>query len=42
MGAPDRDLPGAGEIEMTQAADVASERGRFPINAIHAKDSDCA
>jgi hypothetical protein len=42
MGAADRDLSGPGEIEMTQAADVAGERGLFPINAIHATDSDCA
>jgi len=42
MGAADRDLSGAGEIEMTQAADVAGERGLFPIDAIHAIDSNCA
>ena len=36
VGARDRDLAGAGEIEMTEAADVVSKRS-LSINLVHVR-----
>ena len=38
VGARDRDLAGAGEIEMTEAADVVSKRSRLSFHFVHASN----
>ena len=40
VGARDRDLPAAGEIEMTQAADVAGEASGRSVDRVHAGSLD--